>query len=284
MTSPLYHIPLARLTAFRGRDLIVRSAHPSDLADQLLADDLANLAYVQLLGLPGDIDALMHWAEDIAIDLPMEHPTRDFTSLYRYAKLLNNHPVRVSLPVETGFENAVKLASSLHFQVRLLLGQPQPASIDALARLLHDYLHRPTVTQPIEPFHSLLLGFCHAQPTSLWAIQEEDPTLIRYIDDQGRERLPGRLVDAEAETKAETEHGPDLNNFVATWSNELVADGAECADCPFFSACLGYFKWPDRDYDYDCAGVKALFATLKQAGDELRQDLAAAPPLAGDEK
>ncbi|EIC21579.1 hypothetical protein [Thiorhodovibrio frisius] len=279
MTSLLYQIPLAQLEAFRGRDLIVRSALPNHLVAQVRDEDFANLAYIQLCELPGDIDALMHWAEAIPIDLPMRHPARDFTSLYRYAKLLNNHPVRVSLPVEAGFENAVKLASSLHFQIRLLLGQPQPARIDALAHLLEDYLHRPRVTQPIEPFHSLLLGFCHAQPVSLWAIQEEDPKLIRHIDDQGQEHLPGRLAETNAETGAETDQGLIFEDFVATWSNRLLAENAECADCPFLSACQGYFKWPERDYD--CTGVKALFDTLKQAGDELRQDLAAASPGAG---
>jgi hypothetical protein len=283
VTSPLYQIPLAHLEAFRGRDVIVRSALPNDLVAQVRDDDLANLAYIQLCELPDTIDALMHWAEDVPIDLSMAQPARDFTSLYRYAKLLNNHPLRVSLPVEAGFENAVKLAASLHFQIRLLISQPQAAQIDALGHLLNDYLHKPRVTQPIEPFHSLLIAFCNRQPVSLWAIQEEDPRLIRYIDDQGQEHLPGRLAETDNKTDTKTDAAPDqgpiFDNFVATWGNRLLAEGAECADCPFFPACQGYFKWPERDYD--CTGVKTLFATLKQAGDELRQDLAAAPPATG---
>jgi hypothetical protein len=35
-----------------------------------------------------------------------------------------------------------------------------------------------------------------------------------------------------------------------------MRSGAECADCPFFTVCRGYFKWPQRDYD--CTGVKTL--------------------------
>jgi hypothetical protein len=270
--SPIvYHIPLAQLAAYRGRSLIVRSASPLELVAQLGAKDLGNLAYVQLYSLPSDTDGLTHWAEDLAIELLLDDPAEDFARLYRYAKLLDNHPVRVALPVVAGFENAVKLALSLEFAVRLQIDQPTAALIEPLARVLDDYLHRPTVAQPIEYFHSLLLGLCHHEPVSLWAIQEEDPALIRYVDEQGEERLPGKLAGADA--------GSDPAGFVERWGNTLLAEGAECAECAFFAPCRGYFKWPRRDYD--CAGVKTLFHTLQQAAGELRGDLAAGPPARG---
>jgi len=272
VSSIVYHVPLERLAAFRGRSLIVRGADPLALVAQLGPEDLDNLAYVQLRSLPRDTDSLIHWAENLGIELLLDDPAEDFPRLYRYAKLLDNHPVRVSLPVVTGFEKAVKLALSLQFAVRLQIGQPVPALIEPLARLLDDYLHRPTVSQPIEYFHSVLLGLCHRDPVSLWAIQEEDPALIRYIDEQGVERLPGKLAGAAP--------GPDPADFVERWSNTLVAEGAECAECRFFAPCRGYFKWPLREYD--CVGVKTLFQTLQQAADELRRDLAAVAPARGD--
>ena len=270
--SPIvYQIPLAQLGAFRGHPLVVRSDRPQDLVAQLLPSDLGNLAYIQLCGLPSDTDVLMHWAEGLPIDLVLDNPGQDFPTLYGYAKLLDNHPVRISLPVAPGFEKAVKLAWSLQFAVRLKIGQHPAALIESLARLLGDYLHKTMVTQPIEWFHSLLLGFLSDEPVSLWAIQEEDPALVRYVDDQGTRRLPGRL--------AELVCGPAPENFVADWSARLVAEGAECSHCPFFSPCRGYFKWPRPDYD--CAGVKALLATLKEAADELRADIAAASSPSG---
>jgi len=270
--SPIvYQIPLAQLGAFRGHRLVVRSDRPRDLVAQLLPGDLDNLAYIQLCGLPRDIDVLMHWAEGLPIDLVLDNPGQDFPNLYGYAKLLDNHPARISLPVTPGFEKAVKLAWSLQFAVRLKIGQHSAALIESLARLLGDYLHKGMVTQPIECFHSLLLGFLGNDPVSLWAIQEEDPALVLYVDDQGTRRLPGRL--------AELFCGPAPENFVADWSARLLADGAECADCPFFTHCRGYFKWPRRDYD--CAGVKALFATLQKAADTLRVDIAAASSRSG---
>lgn len=271
MSAIVYQIPLARLAALRGRALIPRSDRPHDLAAEVRPSDLSHLAYVQLLGPPSDADVLVHWAEGVPIELVLDDPEPDFAGLYRYTKLLDNHPVRVAIAVVPGFEKAVKLAASLQFAVRLKVGQPRPALIDALARVLDDYLHKATVTQPIEFFHSLLLGLCTDQPVNLWAIQEEDPALIRAIDDDGTERLPGRLSHLVA--------GPAPERFVADWSARLSAEGAECAHCPFFSACRGYFKWPAREYD--CAGVKDLLSSLKQAAETLRADLTAAASLPG---
>jgi hypothetical protein len=271
VSALVYQIPLARLEAFRGRALVVRTDRPSDLVAAVRPNELRNLAYVQLNGQPTDTDVLVHWAEGLPIELLLDEPERDFPSLYRFTKLLDNHPVRVAIPVAPGFEKAVKLASSLEFIVRLQIGQPAPPLIAAMARVLDDYLHRSTITQPIEPFHSLLIGYCRDEPVDLWAIQEEDPALIRTIDEQGRERLPGRLSSLVP--------GLAPEQFVADWASRLSADGAECRECPFFSACRGYFKWPERDYD--CAGVKDVLTALKQAAEVLRADLAAAAPPPG---
>jgi hypothetical protein len=271
MSAIVYQIPLAQLDAFRGHPLVVRSDRPQDLVAQLLPNDLGDLAFIQLYGLPSDTDVLMHWAEGLPIDLVLDDPGRDFPNLYGYAKLLDNRPVRITIPVEPGFEKAVRLASSLQFAVRLTIGQPDADLTESLAGVLGDYLHKGMVAQPIECFHSLLLGFCRDEPVNLWAIQEEDPALTRYVDERGTERLPGRLSGRVS--------GPAAESFVADWGTGLLSGGAECAECPFFTACRGYFKWPARDYE--CTGVKALLATLRRAADELRADIAASTSATG---
>lgn len=267
MRSIVYNVPLSALGAYRGRHLIVRSAQPEALVEGLGADDFENLAYVQLCSLPDDTSCLIHWLEELAIDLVVRDPLADFARLYRYAKLLDNHPVRASVPVAAGFDKAVKLALSLELAVKLELGQPDTHLIEALAAVLDAYLHQSTVSQPIEPFHSLLLAFLRDESASLWAIQEEDPAILRYVDELGVERLPGKLAAATSEV--------DSSDFVERWVNTLIAGGAECADCPFLAHCRGYFKWPQCDYV--CAGVKSLFQTLHQAAGDLQRDLAAVP-------
>ena len=181
-------------------------------------------------------------------------------------------PSPISPPVSS-IAYHVPLAQLEAFRGRILIVRSARPR-DLVARLLDDYLHKSTVTQPIEYFHSLLLGFCDHEAINLWAIQEEDPALIRYVDEQGEEHLPGRLIDAD--------YSSSPANFVADWEASLSTEGAECLDCPFFTHCRGYFKWPRRDYD--CAGVKTLFTALQQAGGELERDLAAAPPAAGSRR
>ena len=262
----VYNIPVSRLAEYRGNDLIVRSEQA--LADGIGQRQLQRLAYVQVLSLPTEIDSLIHWAPGLAIELVLAEPGVNFPQLYRYAKWLDNHPVRIAIQVEDGFENAVKLALSLQFAVKLHPGQPGPALIQTLTGLLEDYLHRPTVAQPMEFFHSLLLAFCHEDAVDLWQVQEEDPALVRYVDDAGTEKLPGKLAVLTAQSDSEPA------NFVENWATTLLAEGSECSGCEFFTPCRGYFKWPQRDYD--CAGIKTLLQTLRQAAGELRRDLAAA--------
>lgn len=276
MKQLVYQIPVSKLAAYRGQDLIVRAGQPSEFASEIGANDLDNLVYIQLGALPDNADGLIQWirdlgAEGLAIDLHLSDPAKNFAHLYRYVELLANHPVRVSIPVATDFEKAVKLAVSLQFAVKLQVGQPTPVLIGPLTRLLDDYLHRSTVAQPVEFFHSLLFGLLRSQPADLWAIQEEDPALVRYVDDQGRERPPGEL--------AESELGADPDAFVERWLDGLVAEGTECAECPYARTCRGYFKWPHRGYD--CAGVKTIFQALTEAALELGSDLAQVPSSTG---
>ncbi len=272
MNKLIYSVPLVQMDRFRNCDLVVRSDQSMALVEHGVADNLERIAYLQLQSLPDDSDCLIHWAKGLAIDLVLHDPEANFAQLYRSAKLADNHPVRLSLPVVAGFDKAAKLADSLGFSVKLEIDQPDAAMIDALARVLDSYLHKPTVSQPIEPFHSLLLAFCRDTSASLWAIQEEDPAEARYIGADGEERLPGRL--------SVVDPGADPDAFVACWSGALVAEETECAGCAFLSRCLGYFKWPDRDYD--CAGIKGLLHTLRDAGEALQRDLAAAQKMRSD--
>jgi len=272
VSAVVYSVPLQHLAAFRGRDLVVRGESAVALVEHLDSDTLERVAYVRLESLPPDTECLTNWAEGMPVELCLTDPGAQFAQLYRYAKLLDNHPMRVSVPALPGFEKAVKVALSLQFAVKLEVGQPDVGTVVTLAQVLGDYLHQPTVTQPVEYFHTLLLSWFQDPPLNLWGIQEEDPALIRYIDDSGTERLAGKLARYNA--------GIDSAGFVESWATELRSADAECADCAFFAHCRGYYKWPQRDYD--CAGVKTLFDTVQQAAEDLQHDLAAARAAGGE--
>jgi len=136
----------------------------------------------------------------------------------------------------------VRLAISLRYAVKLEVQQPDEDLLAELETVLDLYLHLCSVNQPIEFFHSLLLSFYRNEPVSLWEVTETDPAYVRYVGDDGS------VVNV------------DLNS-----------ETVECHECEFRDRCHGYFKFPDRNYN--CDGVKHLFRTLRNAANEVRQDL-----------
>jgi hypothetical protein len=224
---------------------------------------LDTLVGVQLLSLAADVDPLADWGYGVPVDLVMSSPGTEFPLLYRHAKLLDKHPVRVSIPALPELFKAVRVASALGFTVKLDVGQPDPATIEALQAVLDFYLHHPSVTQPVEFFHNVFLSLYYRDPITLWDVQEDDPARVRYITDDGRETIARRPVGEHV--------SGDLGGFVAALQQELLAERGECSTCEFFAHCGGYFKWPRKDYG--CSGVKTLFRTLQDASAALRHDL-----------
>jgi hypothetical protein len=268
MTTTVYHIPVFLVAAYGGRRVIVRAHDPAELVRALPQSDHKNLVGVQLLSLAADADALADWGYAVPVELAMLHPETEFPLLYRHAKLLDKHPMRVAIPAVPGFSQAVKIATSLQFSVKLEVGQPDPPAVEELRTVADFYLHHSSVSQPIEYFHSALLSFYHRNPVTLWDIQEEDPVYLRYVTEEGRETVARPLVNGSVGSMT-----GDLDSFVATLTTELLAGRGECTSCEFFANCGGYFKWPRKEYS--CDGVKTVFRALREAAGELEHDLTA---------
>jgi hypothetical protein len=250
----IYSIPAARLPSFRGLPLILRSADPAELPTLLGPEATPEILFVQLSNIGRNMAPLANWCPGLPIDLVLTDPAAEFPFLYRCTGLQERHPVRVTVPLVPGLARAVKLATSLGFAVRLAGHQPGAAVVTEIRQALDAYLHNPTVAQPVEPFHSLLLAFLHDRPLSLWSLLERDGAQIRLLDAQG-EPLP--------------DQGPAAADFAA----QRLAAGAPCGQCEWLTVCGSYHRWPQADYD--CEGIKGLFADLHGAASELRQGLAA---------
>ncbi|MCI0387644.1 MAG: hypothetical protein MOB07_02575 [Acidobacteria bacterium] len=263
MNTVVYNIPVNLVSAYRGRDVIVRSQDPAELVGALSEDMFENLIGVQLLDMTADADAMADWGYAIPVDLVMRDPITEFSLLYRHAKLLDKHPLRALIPAVPGFSKAVKIANSLQFVVRLELGQPDPTVIEEMLASLNYYLHHASVSQPIEFFHTTLVSFYDRHPITLWDVQEEDPLYVRYVREDGSETIARRSVGEIV--------NDDLNSFVANLQETLLAERGECSACEFYENCGGYFKWPRRDYE--CDGVKTVFRTVRDAASELEHDL-----------
>ncbi|MCP5159920.1 MAG: hypothetical protein H6974_07680 [Gammaproteobacteria bacterium] len=270
MNELIHNIPLHHLPAGSIEKLIVRTCEPAALPTALAKEKPERVVGVQIVSLDTDSEPLNAWAPGLPVELVMVDPATEFPLLYRHTALLDQHPVRVVIPVQPGFAKAVKTAVALDFPVRLDVGQPDLTLIEELATVLEFYLHQSTVAQPIEYFQGVLLGFYQQEPVALWAVLDENPQWLRYIGDDGTESLYGRLARV-AETGLASEAG------LGAWIERILAAHGECQSCEFLHHCGGYFKWPCQDYD--CTGVKGLFGQLRDAAVELRRDLEAAPTL-----
>ncbi len=186
-----------------------------------------------------------------------------FSSLYKFARgPIRRFPIRVTVPATPGFSKIVKLATSLDFRVKIETTQPSPQIVEELVKIFDYYLHNPTVSQPIEFFHSLVNSFFRGESVTIWEIQEEDPSTFQYVTDEGDKVLSRRLQTVRIE---ETDA-----DFLDGLKSHFLLGGDECGSCPHFSFCLGYFKLPDRQFE--CQSVIRLFQSIREAAVDLTRD------------
>lgn len=203
---------------------------------------------LQVEGLIGDPQGWALAAQGtlpIPLDVVLEDPAMEFSSLYRLVDVRNSRPVRVTIPARPGFMKALRLAVSLGIPVRLLPGQPDAALLSELGEAADFYLRDSMVDVPVEFFHSVLGVFFESETGTLWDFLEQVPDPDASSDD-----------------------------LVATHLAKIVAIGGECVSCRWQPVCAGYFKYPESAYD--CAGVKQLFISLDAAAVEIKRDLAGA--------
>jgi hypothetical protein len=272
LSAVTYNIPIHLFDSYRGRTIVVRSDKPSELVGYLSQANLENVVYVQLTSLRVDLDPLVTWAVDLPVDVLLENAAVEYPFLYNFSRLLDKHPIRISISVKKGFVNAVRLALALGFSVKLDVGQPDASLISELGEVLDHYLHRSEVSQPVEYFHSTFLSFFNRKKSpNLWSVQEEDPEQFRFISNEGVETVSRRFGEIGWQ---------ELKPILAAQRTEsTLSENTECDGCEFLETCGGYFKWPNKEYD--CKGVKTLFSRLNFAAEELRNDLASFRELPG---
>jgi hypothetical protein len=261
-----YNVPLALIDVYRDRPLIVRAADPAAVVQRVSPQHMSRLVAFQLLDICADLQELEDWHPGLPIEVVLADPESEVMKLYRLCRLQRSHPVRVVIPMVVGFSKAVRVASFLQLPVKLEGAQPDATLIEELSETLDFFLHNKAVSQPIEYFSGLLTTVIHKHPVTLWDIQEENPSQVRYVDDNGSETLARRPFTGE---------DCDLNRFHFELMKRVLSPEAECSSCEFFLNCGGYFKWPNSDFS--CEGIKRVFHRLRDAALELHDDLSLYP-------
>lgn len=133
---------------------------------------------LQVEGLLGDPEVWALAAQgsgQLPLDIVVEEPARDFSSLYRLADVRLVRPVGITLMARPGFLKALRLAASLQLPVRLLPGQPDAEGLAELEQALQFAMHDTRVEAPVEFFHSVLAGFRGFDQGNLWTILQVEP-------------------------------------------------------------------------------------------------------------
>ncbi len=259
MNEMTIFVPAAEVGQNRSGAFVAVVTTREDLAE-LLAAPNDGLQWIEVRGLLADPEAWARAAQGpstTAIDVVLDEPARDFASLYQLVDVRAVRDTRVTIHVQRGFLPALRLATALQLPVRLLLGRPDSAALVELREALEIYLHDTIVEAPIEPLHTLLASRLGRSSATLWEILECDPA---YYDGG---KLPG--------------FPPARRDFVASHVEVLIAQGSECANCPWVGCCAGYFKWPDPAYS--CRGIWPLLERLDRAAKEIAEDLQEAARL-----
>ncbi len=284
----IYNIPINQLPYYNDKTVIIRCQATQDL--EKLLQYLGNLplstdqSSFEIIHIEWDLVALddMLYSlfehpllRDCPIDVQMRYPHTTFAYLYHYAKLLESHPIRISIAVEsstlsnfaTEFYRAVKIASALQFAIRLDINQPNPEYLEQLSKILDFYLHQATVSQPIEYFHTLLVAYYHQRIVSLWDIQEQHPGQWCYVTEQGQECFGRRSLNDDDCNVVPSNHA----SYPPTWLSTDAPVHNECQQCEFWNSCRGFHKWPDSDWS--CIGIKKLFSTLQTAATQIKENM-----------
>ena len=261
--SLVYNVPAALIDHYPGCMLILRSSSPTEIVDSLSRVEPELIRFIQLVSTDEDVSVLEGFRVSLPLEIVLQNPVEHYLRLYKYKSLLDTHPIRIAIPVVPGFINAVKVALSLNFAVKLELDQPNDELVMELETVLDVYLHRSFVAHPVEPFHSLLQSFYSKLPVSIWQVAEEDPNLVRYITDDKTETISTRFNGLKLNV--------DLENFIDCFAQEVIDKRLECHDCEFYNRCSGYFKFPNKLFK--CEGIKRVLRTLSAAAQEVRHDL-----------
>ncbi len=197
--------------------------------------------------------------DQYSVDVLLDDPKAQASLLYGLAGRRDPDLPRLSIPSAPGVADAAIIGMGLHFPIRIVPVQPVSEQVAEMSVVLERYLRDGRATRAIEPFHSALATLLHGDGATLWDAVEHNP-----VDYRREPPHPGL-------------ESPDS---VEVRRDRLVQEGAECAGCSLLPWCVGWFKWPNPDYD--CADVRALFGKVEQAADELRADLDEAVELFHD--
>lgn len=229
----IYILPVTYASKYNNIILQIRNI--DETAKFLNECSNLNIHYFQIVTPAEDWNALPRLIGEAPVDLVLKNPAEEYPLLYHFSQFPN---LRCSILIKPNFFRAVKVAASLHFPIQLTIGK-EDISLEEMEDVLQFYLTSPSLTEPIEFFHSYLYACYHniKPQTTLWELHEATEQ-YKTVDNKG--------------------------NIILRCTPKAV----DCKNCMHFPFCQGYCK----QYNSDCNVMKSIFDKIIVSSQELQKN------------
>lgn len=147
----------------------------------------------------------------------------------------------IETPRDVSFITAMGIAVDLLYLVDEL---PEALVVD----ILKFYLHHPSLSVPVEPFHSILMAILEKKPLNLWSLHLLFPGVFSYVDENG------------------IASSPDLLSKIDGYLKSLPRKEPACMSCAHFHTCFGWARY-QKD---TCGKWKTLLDILQRNAREIK--------------
>jgi hypothetical protein len=172
------------------------------------------------------------------------------TEIIKHSKMLKERKRYIcpEYPVEK--REDISFITSMGIAVDLLY-QIDRMKEEVILQILDFYLHHPSLSVPIEPFHSIFMSKLKRQPLHLWTLYLIFPGLFLHADDTGIAEEPDELknkdylylIDWEnrefKRNESRTKRKSNLKRYFETIPNEQPG----CMSCAHFHLCFSWAKY-----------------------------------------
>jgi len=161
-------------------------------------------------------------------------------------------------------------------KVRVAAGPSEDAAAsdgDAVLAAADFYLHDPFLATPVEPFHGILGVLARGGKADLHVFQDERRGMNYFVSGNGLISDAARSLQTPLGCigdgwDAISGHVSNSPGFDAV---TFMALRSECAFCPHFRFCVGYFR--EYDQDRDCSSWRRAFDLVARETNRGAKDL-----------
>jgi hypothetical protein len=232
----------------RGVILIDNQAKDIDRLISAYTDGSQNKDKVRQVHVHGKIEDSLHIRENFRGVVKVF--TEAKREIIRNSKALNERKWYICpvYPVEK--REDISFITSMGIAVDLLY-QIEQMKEEVILNILDYYLHHPSLSIPIEPFHAILMSKLKRRPLHLWNLYLIFPGLFFHVDDTGIAEEPDKLkkrdylffIDGETHEFKKNAEKNGSESRLKGYFETIPKNHPGCMSCAHFHCCFSWAKY-----------------------------------------